>query len=124
MIDVVDEGVVGFGVFFLAAESTLLVIATGSGVALCGLPLFRGEGVGFNKAVETSIVVAIFGGRPRFLAEEGTEGVAEAEEEKEEALVIDLGGLPRFLCCWCWCSITSAEFAAAFGVLTRLRGGS
>jgi len=100
LIDVVDEeGVVGFGNFFLAAESGLLVSATGSGVALGGLPLFRGAGAGFNATVGASVVVEIFAGRRRFLAEEGTGVVVGAEEEKEEVPAIDLGGLPRFLCC-------------------------
>ena len=104
-----EEGVVGFGTFFLTVESTLLGITTGLEVAFDGLPLFRSEGGGADlDRTVGAFVGAFFGGRPRFLPVEGV--VA-------EALVVDLDCLLRFCC-----SIISTEFAAAFGVRTRFRG--
>lgn len=104
-----EEGLIGFGTFFLTVESTLLGITTGSGFAFGGLPLFRGAGVGLDlDMVVGAFVVMFFEGRPRFLP---------ADRVVVAAMVVDLNGLPRFRC-----SVISTEFATAFGVRTRLRG--
>lgn len=89
-------GVVGLDGFFFPSDSTLRTIS-GSGVDLGGLPLFRGEGidVGVDFALEDEEVgVAVpFGGRPRFLPEEGARSAGSGS-----VFVVDFDGLPRFRC--------------------------